>query len=232
MYSKAYRHRRSGSVAILAVVAVVVVVIGLAVSSSHGGTQAGSKHNSVKQAEALPVGWHDELNPGVLRRWRWSPPRGRADLSAPESGILRLRLGKQSESGQIPEPAQRTYYWASVYRYLTVDLDRFPVLAVRAVHVQGDNTWWDAIVQEYRGGTGHGPETRASLTNAQVPGLLLFDVGAEAGMTGKKQLRLRLNVAGLQPGGAVDYTYVRFIGREDAARLRTLPDLQKVMLCP
>jgi hypothetical protein len=51
-------------------------------------------------------------------------------------------------------------------------------------------------------------------------------------MRGKKQLRLRLNVAGLQRGGAVDYTYVRFIRREDAARLREVPDLQNVVLCP
>ena len=224
MSNEPYRHRRFASVA------VIVALIGLAVSP--GGAQANANRNAAKQTQALAAGWRDELNQGAVRRWTWSPPRGRADLSAPKSGVLRLRLGEQSESGQIPEPAQRTYYWASVYRYVTVDLDRFPVLAVRVVHVQGDNTWWDAIVQEYRGGTGHGPETRASLTNAQVPGLLLFDVPAETGMSGKKQLRLRLNVAGLQPGGAVDYTYVRFIRREDAARLRDVPDLQNVVLSP
>ena len=224
MCNESYRHRRFASVA------VIVAWVGLAVSS--GGAQTEVNRNAAKQTEALATGWHDELNRNAARQWMWSPPQGRADLSAPKPGILRLRLGEQSESGQTPEPAQRAYYWASAYRYVTVDLDRFPVLAVRAVHVQGDNTWWDAIVQEYRGGTGHGPETRASLTNAQVPGLLLFDVPAETGMRGKKQLRLRLNVAGLQRGGAVDYTYVRFIRREDAARLRDVPDLQSVVLCP
>jgi hypothetical protein len=137
----------------------------------------------------------------------------------PKPGLLRLRLGEGSESGPTPEATPRTYHWASAYRYLTVDLDRFPVLAVRTVRVGGRETWWDAIVQEYLGGTGHGPETRASLDNANVPGLLLFDLPARTGMRGKKQLRLRLNVAGLQLGGTADYAYVRFIRREDAARL-------------
>jgi hypothetical protein len=203
--------------------AVAVVGCLLAVLPVRGGAEP---------VEALATGWHDEMNRGATARWTWAPPRGRADLSAPQPGTLRLRLGDASESGQIPGPTPRAYYWASVYRYLRVDLDRYPILAVRAVRVGGNATWWDAILQEYTGGAGHGPETRASLADARVPGLLLFDVPAETHLTGKKRLRLRLNVAGLEPGGKADYSNVRIIRLEDNARLREAPDLQDVALRP
>src|SRR5438128_1331351 len=83
------------------------------------------------------VGWHDEMKHGASQHWRWDPPRGAADLSEPRLGVLRLQLGDPSESGQTPDNPPRTYYWASAYRYLTVDLDRYPILAVLVVGVHG-----------------------------------------------------------------------------------------------
>src|SRR2546423_3170398 len=137
---------------------------------------AGIAGSTPPTSPPLRVGWHDEMSPGAESRWRWEPPRGAADRSEPRQGILRLGLGDTSESGQTPDSPSRTYYWASAYRYLTVDLDRYPILAVRVTGLHGTETWWDAIVQEYTGGSGHGKETRASLKDAQTPGLLLFDV--------------------------------------------------------
>lgn len=181
---------------------------------------------------ALQVGWHDEMNGSPERRWRWDPPRGAAELSRPRQGVLRLTIGDSSESGMTTENPPRAYYWASAYRYLQVDLDRYPVLAVQTAGVHGAATWWDAILQEYTGGSGLGAETRATLSDAQKPGLLLFDVPAKTGLGGRRRIRLRLNVAGLSRGGWADYRYVRFIRREDADWLRENPGLQRVKLEP
>ena len=179
-----------------------------------------------QSAAPLQTGWHDELNTTAAQDWTWQPPQGRADLSAPSVGLLRLSLGANAQEDHI---GKETYYWATCARYAVVDLDRYPILAVRVLDVKGGrNTWWDVTANEYLGGENHGPDIGATLKPGTKPGLLFFDLTAGSKLAGKKRIRIRLNVAGLERGGYADYSYVRFIRREDRKRLEKNPDLQKV----
>ncbi len=161
-----------------------------------------------------------------MQNWQWMPPLGHADVSTPRKGVLRLTLGDraQSDSHNV-----KTYYWATSARYADVDLDLYPVLAVRVPALHGPSTWWDVTINEYLAGEQHGPDRRAALEPATKPGLLLFDVAQAAGLTGKKQMRIRLNVAGLEKGDWAEYAYVRFLRREDVKRLAQNPDTQTVV---
>ena len=173
----------------------------------------------------LQTGWHDELNTTAVQDWTWQPPQGRADLSAPSAGALPT-LGANAQEDHI---GKETYYWATCARYAVVDLDRYPILAVRVLDVKGGrNSWWDVTVNDYLGGENHCPDLGATLKPGTKPGLLFFDVTAGGRLAGKKRIRLRLNVAGLERGGYADYSYVRFIRREDRKRLEKNPDLQKI----
>lgn len=167
----------------------------------------------------LVVGWHDEFTRSL---GDWKPfPGGGADVSRRRRGVLTLTLGP----GAASDP--RTFAWAGVSRVVDVNLDEYPVLAVRVVRLSRD-CWWDAVVQPVGPGA---PEVKTD--SLPERGLLLFDVRARVGPTGDRQrLRLRLNVAGLRRGGSVDYAWVRFIRREDAERLRRQPDLQNTLLAP
>ena len=180
----------------------------------------------VQDGERLQTGWHDELNATAVHDWTWQPPQGRADLSAPSVGVLRLTLGDGAQEDHIGKDA---YYWATCARYATVDLDRYPILAVRTLDVKGKrDPWWDVTLNDYQGGETHGPDIGGSLKPGTKPGLLLFDVTANGRLTGKRQLRIRLNVAGLERGAYADYSYVRFLQRKDRKRLEENPDLQRV----
>ena len=179
-----------------------------------------------QNVESLAMGWHDELNKTAVHDWTWQPPQGRADLSAPRPGVMRLTLGDKSQADHI---GGDTYYWATCARYATVDLERYPILAVRVLNVKGRrDTWWDVTVNDYLGGEVHGPDIGGTLRHGRQPGLLLFDVTANRSLTGKKKIRIRLSVAGMERGAYADYSYVRFIGRDDRKRLEKNPDLQKV----
>ena len=181
----------------------------------------------VQKIEPLHAGWHDELNETAIHDWTWQPAQGRADLSAPKEGVLRLSLGDKSQEDHI---GKDTYYWATCARYATVDLDRYPLLAVRVLKVKGKrDTWWDVKVNEYKGGTVHGADIGGTLKRGRRSGLLFLDLTENGKLTGKKQIRLRLNVAGLERGAYADYSYVRFIERKDRARLEQNPDSQKVL---
>lgn len=194
----------------------------------------------------LVVGWHDEFS----RPMGWTPVvGGGADVSLHRSGVMTLTLGPSAAF----DP--RTFSWAGVSRDINVNLDEYPILAVRALRVS-HGCWWDANVQALNNGHPMGTEYKSD--SLPERGLLLFDVGAyfkrtgfpdgfgprpafsfsdvstspRAAFIGRQHLRLRLNVAGLKRGGSVDYAWVRFIHREDAERLRSQPDLQNVLLAP
>lgn len=157
------------------------------------------------QTGPLVVGWHDEFSRPVA--WAATAPGG-ADISQRRGGTLTLTLGPTA----VFDP--NTFAWASVSRDVEVDLNAYPILAVRALRVSPDCL----------------PER----------GLILFDIRAhlrqcglsDAGSGGRQRLRLRLNVAGLKRGGSVDYAWARCVRREDAERLRRQPDLQAVLLAP
>jgi hypothetical protein len=174
----------------------------------------------------LQTGWHDELNTSAIKDWSWQPPKGRADLSVPAFGTLRLTLGDSAQEDKI---GKDTYYWATCARYATVDLDRYPILAVHTLRITGQrHPWWDVTVNDYKSGENLGPDIGGGKHDTK-PGLLLFDVKANSNLSGKRQIRLRLSVAGLDRGAYVDYAYVRFIRREDRSRLEKDPDLQDVV---
>jgi hypothetical protein len=176
----------------------------------------------------LMVGWHDELNRDSAHAWNWNAPLGRADQALPKRGLLRLTLGNHAQKDRLDDG--RPYYWASAARYANVDLDKYPILAVRVPAVRGP-VYWDVILQQYRNGESQGAAVRATAAEPPKPGLLLFDVPEGAlHLTGRTTLRIRLNVGGTAKGGAVDYAYVRFVRRADAARLAADPDLQQVTL--
>jgi hypothetical protein len=174
----------------------------------------------------LLVGWSDELN--LPRAWTALTPGGAPDVFRPRRGVMGLRLGRRAVlDNKITAPY--AYRWASVWRVATVDLDRYPLLAVRALRVSGD-TWWDVTAQEWRNGSVGGREWQTP--SLDHPGLVLFDLARETGWAGKMPIRLRLNVAGLRDGGAVEYAWVRFVRREDAERLRKNPDAQELVVAP
>ena len=206
---------------------VVLACGGLGRGVGAAGEEAGQPRSG-KTAEApLLCGWHDELNARSAPDWQWQWPLGHADVTAPRTGILRLTLGDRAQPDRVG--GNRPYYWAAAARYADVDLDVYPILAVRAQALHGPTTWWDITVNEYLSGDQHGPDRGATARPATKPGLILFDVAQASGLTGKKQLRIRLNVAGLEKGDWVDYAYARFIRREDAKRLMQNPDLQNVV---
>ena len=180
-----------------------------------------------QDVEPLRTGWHDELNTTAVHDWTWQPPQGRADLSAPHVGVLRLTLGDTAQEDHI---GNDTYYWATCARYATVDLGHYPIMAVRVLNVKGKgDTWWDITLNYYQGGEVHGPDIGGTLKPGTKPGVLFFDLTAGGKMTGKRQIRIRLNVAGRERGGYADYSYVRFIQRKDRSRLEKHLDLQKVL---
>jgi hypothetical protein len=167
-------------------------------------------------ARTVPVGWHDELND--IREWTPFPHPHAAEKLTPRDGAMRLRIPLTVE--QQPAPS---FYWATVHRVAEVDLDRYPVLAIRTLRLSRD-TWWDYMLQEVQGGRLVGREYKTP--SLRKPGLILYDLPNSAGWTGKKQVRIRLNVARVKPGCWADYTYVRFVRREDAEVLRRNPNLQ------
>lgn len=208
------------------IIAVILSCCGLFVAAAVMGSEAGQSKSVRYDSTPLLSGWHDEFNSASARDWQWTPPLGHADVSAPRKGVLRLTLGDRA---QADGHSAKTYYWAAAARYANVDLDLYPILAVRVLALHGPSTWWDVTVNEYLGGEQHGPDRRAALKSATKPGLLLFDVAQAAGLTGKKQLRIRLNVAGLEKGDWAEYAYVRFLRREDVKRLEQKPDTQTVV---
>lgn len=102
-------------------------------------------------SDALVVGWNDEFN--TDRNWTAFQPPNAPDISAPQRGVVRLRIGKNGMERSIP------FFWTSAWRIADVDVGRYPILAVNARNLRGPG-WWDVVVQRWEKGRPAGPEIK------------------------------------------------------------------------
>ena len=183
---------------------------------------------SQQPSSALVVGWNDEFN--SANSWEPFPAPHKPDISTRHKGFLTLSLGSGSEIN--PKPA---FIYATVTRYAQVDVERYPILAIRAVDLKGPS-WWDVSVQ------GYGQQGKPGLIGKEVKtpsldheGIILFDLLAQAknGLDiSSRNLRIRLNIAGTKKGGAISYDWIRFIRRGDAERLRANANVSELVVEP
>jgi hypothetical protein len=189
----------------------------------------------------LTVGWHDEFN----KLDDWAPWTGGSfDVLRGDVGKLTVVLGKSSMYMQVFKD-----YRAGVYRDIDVDLDHYPIVAVRAVGFQKAGQW-DVQVMQYRepnapdsrdvskgGGIpipGNPQRLAADLVGESKghkgPDLVFMEVKALPSARGKKHVRLMLNLSGPQQQGYVEFAWVRFIRKEDVRRLRANPRLSDIRM--
>jgi hypothetical protein len=193
-------------------------------------------HTQARRDHVLIVGWHDEFN--SLDNWAPWTAFGGFDILRGDDGKLTVVLGKTSM-----HDTNFHNYRAGVYQDFDVDLAHYPVVAVRVIGMHNAATW-DAEVGEYReeslpnareqshGGFIARPGNPKQLVMDSIgdcggqhkPGLVFIRLQPTPyGSKGKQHVRLLLNANGsLQ--GYVDFAWVRFIRREDVARLRSHPD--------
>lgn len=219
-------------------------------------TLAGGRTEDHKTRNALVVGWNDEFN--TARSWTAFAPPNTPDVRIRHRGAVELRIGK----GAIADPNPRPYYWATLSRVAEVDVARYPILAVCARHLQGPAWWDVTIQGWRDGKlTGREVKT-PSLdhdgvilfdVSAQAAKGLELDSGANTGdvlrregevpaeagsgrpaLPGRRtqQIRLRINIAGTKKGCSAEYTWIRFIRRQDAERLRENPRIQDLVVEP
>lgn len=191
---------------------------------------------TARHHHALVVGWHDEFN--TLDNWAPWTAFGGFDILRGDVGKLTVVLGKSAM-----RDANFDNYRAGVYRDLDVDLAQYPVVAVRVLRMQEAATW-DSQVGEYRDealpeahDTSHGGHVARPGNPKQLvfdsigdcggqhkPGLVFISLKPTLfGSKGKQHVRLLLNANGPRQS-FVDFAWVRFIRREDMARLRSHPD--------
>jgi hypothetical protein len=202
------------------------------------------------KVSSLAVGWSDEFN---AMNWKPFPKPNAPDTSIRHKGFLKLSLG----SGAADDLNNAAFYWASVSRVVEVDIDRYPILAVRAVNLTGPS-WWDVIVQGYGeenstadrlvleppppGSQERRDKVASGLVGKEIKtpsldhdGVILFDLQAQAknGLAlGSHKIRVRLNIAGKQKGVAVEYDWIRFVRRQDAEQLRANPRIRDFVVEP
>jgi hypothetical protein len=168
----------------------------------------------------ITVGWNDELN--ALATWQPREGGMKADVFAERRGAMTLRLP------HAPDGFPHAYQWGGVAGEASVDLGRYPVLVAHVLNVKpGSYTHLDLEQRDYAGKPTHVTVTPA----LQYPGVIVFDVGEKWG-TDVRRLYLRINVGGSLSGAQAEYAWVRFVRREDVARLRENPGWQAVDLKP
>lgn len=161
----------------------------------------------------LAVGWSDEMS--AQTRPLWTSVNGAEIAGTAGGGALTVRVG----------PTARGAFRSAATRTAEVDLDRYPILAVRALDVSREAHWYVALEEP-------GGDARIETPNRSSPGLIFFDLPAQANLAGKRALRIRLIVEGLRNGESAEFAWVRFVRRDDAERLRENPDEQRVRLVP
>ena len=192
-----------------------------------------------KPGEPLIVGWNDEFN--ATTNWQTLPLPNKPDVTMANSGLLRLTLGSDAITNARP-----AFYWASMTRIAEVNMERYPILAVRAVHLK-KASWWDVEIQAYEPDDGKQSENDAkvpghALVGSEVKtpsldhdGIILFDLQSQANnglkITARK-FRLRISIASQSKGGSVEYDWLRFVRREDAERLRKNPRISGLVVEP
>ncbi len=223
---------------------IVVCLAVSAISCVLQGMQAQTTTRHRAQRHALVVGWHDEFNePGD---WQpWTRP-GATDIMSVSNGALRVTLGNTSHFFK-----EFGHYRAGVWTEFDVDLNRYPVLAVRANHFHGGSSW-DAEVFEFRDKSAPNVRDVANGGSIPVPGnaeQLAADRVANSGARntaetvftvvqpnpnvkrgGKSHVRLQLNLSGPKHGAFADYAWARFITREEVEALRNNPTSRNVRL--
>jgi hypothetical protein len=205
-----------------------LLAIMTAVTSMAGPVWGPNQATSANQNAPLVVGWSDEFNSKT--NWEPFPPPHKPDVSMRRKGFLTLSLGEGAEVN--PKPA---FIYATVFRRAEVDVERYPILAIRAVDLKGPS-WWDVTIG------GYGKDGKPGLAGKETKtpsldhdGIILFDLAAEVknGLDSSSRVfRIRLNVAGVKKGGSVAYDWIRFIRREDAERLRSNPNVRELVVEP
>ena len=166
---------------------------------------------------AIEVGWHDEMNDPSL--WRPLGLENQPDIYASRPGALTLRLP------HVPDGFPYLYQWSGVTRSISTDLGRFPVL-VADVGSLGDGSYAHLEV-EVRDIHGRPVRTWRSPTLVRS-GLTALDLGKELGPD-VWRLTLRLIVGGKLAGAKCEYNWIRFVRRQDMARLREAPDFPHIV---
>ena len=157
---------------------------------------------------ALVVGWRDEMND--LSTWQSLGGINGPDIFASRAGAMTLRMP------QVPQGFPYTYQWGGVTRQASVDLGRYPVI-VACVSRVGDGSYAHLDVAEHDFG---GKPVRALRTpTLQGKGLSILDVGQAWGPQ-TRRVQLRLIVGGALTGASCEYAWVRFVRREDVAKLQ------------
>ena len=169
---------------------------------------------------ALVVGWHDEMND--LSTWQSLGGINGPDIFAARAGAMTLRLP------QVPQGYPYTYQWGGVTRQASVDLGRYPVL-VACVSRVGDGSYAHLELEE-RDFSGKSVRTLRAPT-LQGKGLSVMDVGQAWGPQ-TRRINLRLIVGGALSGTSCEYAWVRFVRREDVAKLQAQTSDQQVRLEP
>jgi hypothetical protein len=192
--------------------------------SGIGKQQPGS---TSPQVATLVVGWNDEFN---ALNWDPRPRPNKPDISTRHRGLLGLTMGSDA-----PVDPRLPFNWATVSRVADVDIERYPILAVRAVNLKHPG-WWDVSVQGCVKGNGDptlGKEVKTP--SLDHDGIILFDLHAQVknGLdAGTNRLLVRLNIAGPKKGAHVEYDWIRFIRREDTERLRSNPNITELIVEP
>lgn len=168
-------------------------------------------------ANPVRVGWQDEME--VLSAWHPLPVGNKPQVWRREEGGLGLRLP------QVPDGWPYQYQWSGVTREAIVDLGKYPVLLVKVDAVSPGYAHLDIEERDNMGHAVRGKRTPA-LTG---PGLIKLDLGDDA--KNVRRLTLRLIVGGPNEGAMVAYRWVRFVGREDAAKIEANPD-ERVRFVP
>lgn len=195
---------------------VFVSILALAIPVPSGSS---SRQANAKRAAHGPlvVGWHDEMNDPAL--WKPLGAENPPDIYASSPGLLTLRLP------HVPQGYAYTYQWSGVTRSISADLGHFPVLMARVSSLEkGSYAHLDIEERDAAGRVAHTWRS-PTLTHA---GLTAIDLGKEIGPE-VRRLTLRLIVGGALPGAKCDYSWVRFVRREDVAYLQECPDLQTVI---
>lgn len=189
------------------------------------------------QRHTLVVRWHDEFN--TLEGWSPWTAFGGADVLSGRAGALRVTLGKTSMFMR-----EFGHYRAGVWKEFAVDLNRYPVLAVRVNRFRNGASW-DVGLLEYR--DRNAPDARDISRGGGIPipgnseGLAADLAATSSGRSraetifvdvqdnfrrkaGKSHVRLLLNLSGPRQGATVDFVWARFITRQEVETLRTNAD--------
>ena len=204
------------------------VAAAIATAGSFGGAASLRETKSPAQKGApLVVGWNDEFN---ALNWEPFAVPHKPDISMRHKGFLGLTLGSDA-----PVDPRLPFNWGTVSRVVEADTDRYPILAVRAIHLKAPG-WWDVSLQ---GCQTTDPRTtigkEVKTPSLDHDGTILFDLQAQVknGLnTGTHRLLIRLNIAGPKKGTRVEYDWIRFIRREDEERLRSHMDIGELVVEP